>query len=48
MNVNIAYMFNLTNINFVLIFISYISIYGNLHAPGRTHTCPYLVTLLYQ
>jgi hypothetical protein len=34
MNVNSAYMFNVTNINFVLIYIKYMPIYSNFYIPG--------------
>jgi len=41
MNVNDAYMFIVTNINFVLININYMPIYGSLYVPGRVQVAYY-------
>ena len=40
-NVNSAYMFNVTNINFVLIYVNYIPIYGSFYIPGRVQVTYY-------
>jgi len=36
MNVNSAYKFNVRNINFVLIYVNYMSIFGNFYIPLAT------------
>ena len=41
MNVNGVYMFIVTNINFVLIYINYMLIYGSLYIPGRVQVAYY-------
>ena len=48
MNVNSAFVFKVMYINSVLICTSYVSIYGNVHAPRRIQTYPYLDILMYQ
>ena len=34
-------MFNVTNINFVVIYINYMTVYGNLYIPGRVQVAYY-------
>jgi hypothetical protein len=41
LNVNSAYKFNVTNINFVLIYINYMPIYGGFYIPGRFQVAYY-------
>ena len=41
MNVNSAYIFDVTNINFILTNINSMSIYSNFHIPGRVQVTYY-------
>jgi len=41
MNVNSTHMFNVTNINFVLICINYVPIFGNFFIPGGVQVACY-------
>jgi len=41
MNVNSAYMFNVTNSTFVLIYINYMHVFGKFCIPGRVQVACY-------
>jgi hypothetical protein len=41
MNIKDAYMFIVTNTNFILIYINYMPIYGRLDVPGKVQVAYY-------